>query len=247
MAKLYARAATLVAQLKQATAILQAMSALLARIFAAGIAYVFQIFLAQSLGIENYGVFVTFWTWQVILTHIAVLGFDESVVKYLPKYLARGRVALAYSFAQHGLKFILISSIGTSVLCGSALWGAGDLLADRMYGSAVVLAIGLPILALELYTEGLARASGRYLLGIVPGYVLRPLVSMSILFALKLANVPLTAELALAVVIFFRRCCWSVYKRCLCGATSKRCLSTSQCRGKKSCVNIGCALHCPWC
>jgi len=177
------------------------MSALFARILAAGLAYVFQIYLAKSLGIENYGIFVTFWTWQVILTHVSVMGFSESAVRFLPRYATRLREDLTYGFMSNGLKFIIVTSVFTALSCGAALYFFGDLLADNMMGSAIVLAVGLPILALELYIEGVARGLGWTLFAVIPGFILRPIIVMGALFALGLNGFPLTAELALAATI----------------------------------------------
>ncbi len=149
------KAQELLSRVGQLQAVIKAMSALASRILAAGLAYIFQIYLAKSLGIENYGIFVTFWTWQVILTHVSVMGFSESAVRFLPRYATRLREDLTYGFMSNGLKFIIVTSISTAVLCGAALYFFGHLLADNMIGSAIVLAVGLPILALELYIEAL--------------------------------------------------------------------------------------------
>lgn len=195
------KAAKLMSRVGHGKAVLQAMSALVSRVLAAGIAYLLQIYLAQSLGIENYGIFVTFWTWQVILTHLSVMGFSESAVRFLPRYSTRAKDDLLYGFLSHGLKFVLVTSIVTAGLCGGAIYFFGDLLADKMMGSAIVLALGLPVLALELYIEGTSRGLGWYLLGIIPGFIVRPILVMGTLFALSLNGVPLTAELALGVTI----------------------------------------------
>lgn len=195
------KARELLSRVGQLQAVIKAMSALASRILAAGLAYIFQIYLAKSLGIENYGIFVTFWTWQVILTHISVMGFSESAVRFLPRYATRRREDLTYGFMSNGLKFIITTSIATAILCGSALYFFGHLLADNMMGSAIVLAIGLPILALELYIEGVARGLGWTMMAVVPGFIVRPLIVMGTLFVISLNNIPLTAELALAVTI----------------------------------------------
>ncbi|MGJ8528559.1 oligosaccharide flippase family protein [Maritalea sp.] len=192
---------SLLARVGQLQAVIQAMSALATRILAAGLAYIFQIYLAKSLGIENYGVFVTFWTWQVILTHISVMGFSESAVRFLPKYATRMREDLVYGFMSNGLKFVLVTSFTTALLCGVALYYFSDLLADNMTGSAIVLAVGLPILALELYIEGVARGIGWYMMAIVPGFIIRPIIVMASLFVMSMNGIALTAELALATTV----------------------------------------------
>lgn len=198
---IYQKVQVLLARVGQLQAVIQAMSALVTRILAAGLAYVFQIYLAKSLGIQNYGIFVTFWTWQVILTHISVMGFSESAVRFLPRYATRLRADLTYGFMSNGLKFIITTSVVTAVLCGAALYFFSDLLADQMLGSAIVLAVGLPILALELYIEGVARGLGWIWLAVVPGFIVRPIIVMGTLFVISLNGFPLTAELALAVTI----------------------------------------------
>jgi len=191
----------LLARVGQLQAVIQAMSALLTRVLAAGLAYIFQIYLAKSLGIENYGIFVTFWTWQVILSHVSVMGFSESAVRFLPRYATRLRQDLTYGFMSNGLKFVLVTSALTALSCGAALYFFGDLLSQAMTGSAIVLIVGLPVLALELYIEGVARGVGWIWMATVPGFIVRPMIVMGVLFILSLSGVPLTAELALGVTI----------------------------------------------
>jgi len=206
--------AELLSRVGQLQAVIQAMSALTMRILAAGLAYIFQIYLAKSLGIENYGIFVTFWTWQVILSHTSVMGFSESAVRFLPRYATKMREDLTYGFMSNGLKFIIVTSIFTSLMCGAALYFFGDLLADNMTGSAIVLAVGLPILALELYIEGVSRGIGWIWMAVVPGFIVRPIIVMGVLFVISLNGIPLTAELALAVTIgvtLFLICLEAVY------------------------------------
>ena len=176
---------------------------LVVRILAAVLAYGVQVFLARTLALDEYGVYVTMWTWLIIANHLAVFGFSDSSLRFLPRYSERKQYNWAVGFLKTGYLF---STIGAAALgiCGFLfLWVYGDALPPQYLMPSMVLALGLPIMALELYLEGVSRAFGWYMLTVVPAYVMRPLlIALGVLIAYLLGYTPdATMVLALAVAI----------------------------------------------
>ena len=176
---------------------------LVVRVLAAVLAYGVQVFLARTLALDEYGVYVTMWTWLIIANHLAVFGFSDSSLRFLPRYSERKQYHWAVGFLKTGYLF---STFGAAALglCGFLfLWVYGDALPSQYLMPSMVLALGLPIMALELYLEGVSRAFGWYMLTVVPAYVMRPLlIALGVLIAYMLGYTPdATMVLGFAVAI----------------------------------------------
>ena len=188
-------------RLAQGGALGQALSTLMTRTAAAGLAYVFQVYLANTLKIDAYGIFVSFWTWQIILSRVAVLGYQESAVRFLPRYHKRNQEQFVMSFFRHGAKVVLGASGLIALVGAGTIWLFGDQIAAAYYVPALVLAFGLPIIALEIYLEGVARGLGWYFLSIVPTFVLRPLIVILLMLAMNQTGFQFDAGSTLAVMV----------------------------------------------
>lgn len=153
-----------------------AATALVVRVLAAVLAYGVQVFLARVLALEEYGVYVTLWTWLIIANHVAVFGFSESALRFVPRYCERNQHSWALGFLKTGFWFSTLGATFVGLAGFAGLWLFGDAVSSAYLVPLMVLAIGLPIMALELYFEGVSRAFGWYLLTIIPSYVIRPLL-----------------------------------------------------------------------
>lgn len=146
------------------------------RVGSAGLAYGIQVFLARALDIQEYGVYAALWTFTIVAAHVAVVGFSESSLRFLPRYMARGRTDCAKSFLNTGFAVIAVGSLALMVLGLAVLWLAGTGIPPIYLAGLLVVAIGLPAAAMELYLEGVCRSFGWFALAIVPGYLIRPLL-----------------------------------------------------------------------
>ena len=81
------------------------------RVGSAGLAYGIQVFLARTLDLQEFGVYAALWTFTIVAAHVAVFGFSESSLRFLPRYMARGRTACAQSFLKTGFSVIAAGSL----------------------------------------------------------------------------------------------------------------------------------------
>jgi O-antigen/teichoic acid export membrane protein len=147
------------------------------RVASAGLVFVLQVFLARTMDLGDYGSYVTAWTWLVMLGAFMPLGFAESAVRFVPRYRARARHGSAVAFWRFGLRVVLLVSLLMAGIAAIVALAGG--LADSRTGLIVLLvAAGLPFLAVQNFLEGIARAHGWYKLTSVPIYVIRPLLIM---------------------------------------------------------------------
>ncbi|MCF6320625.1 MAG: polysaccharide biosynthesis C-terminal domain-containing protein [Rhizobiaceae bacterium] len=178
-----------------------AATALVVRILAAALAYGVQVFLARSLALDEYGIYVTLWTWLIVANTVATFGFAESSLRFIPRYCERNQSHWALGFIKTGYLFSTIGATFVGLAALTGLWFFSESVSPSYLVPIMVLAIGLPVMALELYLEGVSRAFGWYLLTIIPGYVLRPtLIAGGILIAFRLGYTP-DAAMVLGVAI----------------------------------------------
>nr|WP_314258246.1 oligosaccharide flippase family protein [uncultured Devosia sp.] len=178
---------------------LDAALALLIRIAGAGLVFALQVLLARLMPVDGYGGFVTLWTWMLALGSFAALGFAESSLRFLPRYNVRGRRAPLRGYWRFGLGMVIGVSGITALLAVLVALGIGAV--DGPGLMVLLVALGLPFLAVEYYLEGVARSFGWFRLAAVPVYIVRPIVISAIALGLSASGVVLTLPVVGAVLI----------------------------------------------
>ena len=145
---------------------------LLARIYGAALAYLTQIYLASRLGAEELGVYAFAWTWLSVLAFLMPLGFDTSVVRFIPALQqehanARIRAVIALGRRTTLVASMLASALGLAVL----LLLAGE---STYFDALWVAALAIPALAMIHLHEGIARGFHWITLVSVPNFAIRP-------------------------------------------------------------------------
>ena len=146
------------------------------RVGSAGLAYGIQVFLARALNMQEYGIYAALWTFTIVAAHAAVFGFSESSLRFLPRYMARDRMACAKGFLNTGFRIVACGSFLVTAIGLSTIWFAGSLVSPLYLAGLAVVLIGLPVMAMELYLEGVCRSFGWFALALVPTYLIRPLL-----------------------------------------------------------------------
>ncbi|MRG55194.1 oligosaccharide flippase family protein [Phyllobacterium sp. SYP-B3895] len=151
------------------------------RIFSAMIALISQVIFARWMGQFEYGIFVLVWVTVVILGNLSCLGFQTTVIRFVPEYLERGQL--------NHLRGILFTSktfaVGLTTLV--ALIGAAGvyIFRDRLesYYVAPFIAgfICLPMIALGDTLDGTARSRSWALVALTPTYIVRPILTLIVM------------------------------------------------------------------
>lgn len=193
---------TLFARLRGQKNLADALSAFVVRVLAAFLAYGVQVFLARTLALGDYGIYVTLWTWLIVFNHMAAFGFSESSLRFLPRYAHRRKHAWARGYLETGFKTVIVGASLAGAFGLAVLWFAGDTIPTAYLLPLIVLCIGLPFTSLEVYLEGVSRSFGWYMLTIVPAYVLRPLLlAVGVVAALALGYAPNAATVLSFAII----------------------------------------------
>ncbi|MEX0853351.1 MAG: lipopolysaccharide biosynthesis protein [Bauldia sp.] len=180
--------------------------AFMIRVAGAGLGLFLQVLLARLLSLTDYGVYVTVWTWLVVAGQISALGFNDSCLRFLPRYVSRRRYGVAHGYLRNGFGFVVIGSSAIGAIGLTALGLLSSLPsplkpAAELWPLLSILFAGIPVLACELYLQGVARSFGWFALSSAPAFVLRPVVLGVALIAASAWGLELNAAAALAIAI----------------------------------------------
>jgi len=164
------------------------------RSVSAGLLYLSQIALARWMGAYDYGVYVLVWTWVLVLGNLSNLGLSAAVVRLVPQHRARGEDAALRGLFFAGRLLVVAVASGIALIGFGVLWCLGKQVASPYLVPALLGLICLPILTLIDIQDGMARAHGLMALGLLPPYVLRPLLLLGVLAAAQAAALPVTAQ-----------------------------------------------------
>ena len=173
-----------------------AVAAFSVRIASAGILYLSQVVLARWMGAFEYGIYVFVWTWVLVLSGLSHLGLPTLMIRLVPEYLVQGEHAL--------LRGLLLGSRAVAVLVATAVACAGLMLIwllgarlNNHYALPVCLVLAcVPLCALSDVQDGIGRGRGWIAVGLVPPYILRPLLLLACMVGAHALGLPTNAVTA---------------------------------------------------
>jgi O-antigen/teichoic acid export membrane protein len=178
-----------------------ALSAFAVRILSAAIAYLSQVVLARWMGAFEYGAFVFVWVWVLILGGVSSLGLNIAMMRFVPDYRATGALDALRGLLFGGRLFVLATSTGISILGFAGLWLFSSRLGSHYVMPAYLALFCIPVFALTDLQDGIGRARQWIGVGLIPPYVLRPLLLLLAMLAAWALNLPMTATTAAGAAI----------------------------------------------
>ncbi len=176
------------------------------RAASAAILYLSQIVLARWMGASAYGIYVWVWTLVLILGGLSHFGLGHALVRLIPQYREKGDLDSLRGLLIGVRWLALFAGTVIALITYAIVRAAPDVLDDAYLLPAMLGIICIPLFAITDVQDGLGRAQGWLSVGLVPPYVLRPvvlLVTMSIAHALGIPMDAATAVLAAIVA------CWA--------------------------------------
>ncbi len=178
-----------------------ALFALTVRVFSAGLAYLSQVLLARMLGAYDYGIFAYVWVWVIILGHSSAMGFNQSVVRFIPGYQDREEHGLLRGILSASKWIALLGSIVIASFAAGMVYLFQDYIASYYVLPFIIAMICLPLFALQDVQEGTAISFGWVNVGLVPTYLIRPTLMIAFLGLVIYLELPVTAVTALWCMI----------------------------------------------
>jgi O-antigen/teichoic acid export membrane protein len=156
-------------------------AAFLIRVGAAALAYLSQVALARWMGTYHFGIYVYVWTWALLIGGMADAGLSSAAQRFIPSYLERKEFARLRGFIS-GSRWLAVG-----FATGLAALGALMLLIGAPYiDSAAVIplylaCLCLPVYALSSVQDGIARCWNWTHVGLMPTFVLRPILLLALM------------------------------------------------------------------
>jgi O-antigen/teichoic acid export membrane protein len=175
-------------------------AAFLIRVFSAGLIYLSQILLARWMGSFEFGIYVYVWTLVSVIGDLSDLGFATSAQRFVPEYAKRGAFDLLRGFLSRS-RWLAVGS--AAVIAATGILTIH--LLQPYLASYLVLPLSIAFAVLPFYSlmqvqDGIARAYNWIHVALLPPYVVRHLVMLTIVSAAYLLNFPNKAETAVTAV-----------------------------------------------
>lgn len=146
------------------------------RVMGAGIAYLSQILLARWMGSFELGIYIYAWVWTNMLAMLATLGFNSSVVRFVPEYVAKQEFRNARGVIRCSILVVSLASTLIAVIGAIGVLIVRDSVAAYYFIPLLIAMAGVPLFALLNLYSNLGRAFERFVFAIAPLVVVRPLL-----------------------------------------------------------------------
>jgi O-antigen/teichoic acid export membrane protein len=178
-----------------------ALVAFAVRVLSAGILYLTQIVLARWMGGYEYGIYVSVWTWVLILGAVPHLGLNLASIRLAPVYRETGDFARLRGLV-HGTRLFALAS-GTAVMAIGLLgvWLFQDHIQNQFVLPVYLALVCIPLYALTDVQDGIGRGNAWMTIALVPPYILRPLLLLAAMLVAHAADLPMDAATAAAAAI----------------------------------------------
>ncbi len=174
-----------------------ASAAFIIRVASAAIAFASQPLLARWMGAHEFGVYVYVWTWVLMIGGFADLGFGTTAQRFAAEYRDGSDMARLRGF----LRGSRMLAIAFGAALGMAGLGVVAILSPRLETTTplVLACLCLPVYALVVVQDGIARSYDAVNLALVPPYIVRPVLILALVFATHASGL-VAADATLAMI-----------------------------------------------
>ena len=150
-----------------------AVSAFTIHVAGAVVSYCAQLAVARAIGADGYGVYAYVLVWVTVLAYISALGFDISLMRFVPAYLAARAFDLLRGVIQYAKRRVAAIGCGISLasVIGVLSW-PGELRPDLANTFLIGFAV-VPILALLWICAAAVRGFGAVVAALAPDRLVR--------------------------------------------------------------------------
>jgi len=176
-------------------------TAFLIRVASAGLLYLSQVLLARWMGSFEFGVYVYVWTWVLLIGTLADFGLAVAAQRFIPEYVEHKAYDLLRGFlvSSRWLAIAMATALAALAALGVAMiepW------LDRYLVVPLYLACAtVPFYTLTSMLDGIARSYNWVNLALVPPYIGRPLVLITVMGVAHLAGLPANATTAMVAAV----------------------------------------------
>jgi O-antigen/teichoic acid export membrane protein len=180
--------------------------AFILRIMSAVLAFLSQIVLARWLGGFQFGIYVYAWTWLLLIGGVGDLGIGTAAQRFIPEYTENKQLPLLRGFlnGSRWMALILATALSSVAVCIIAL---SPLANSPSFLPLCLACAALPAFSIAQVQSGIARSYNWIYLGLAPTYVLRQILLLTLLGAVYIVGLPMSATTAMVVTLVTLWCC----------------------------------------
>jgi O-antigen/teichoic acid export membrane protein len=149
----------------------------------AGFTYCTQLAIARIIGPEGYGIFAYVVAWMTVLAYFATLGFDVSLLRFLPAYNAQQAPGLMRGVILFAQRIALAMGLGVAFLGSVTVLLSGDHSRVRLTNTFLIGFALVPLWASLWVRCSIARAFGGIVSALAPDRVVRDGLLLCVLAA----------------------------------------------------------------
>lgn len=149
------------------------VAALSVFVVGAGLTCVAQLVTARVIGPDSYGIYAYVLAWVTLLGYFATLGFNVSLLRFLPAYQAREEWALARGVIQYSQRGAAGTAISIVLIGGCGIIALHGSLRPELALTFLIGLASVPFLALHFIGAAVVRAFGGIILALAPERIVR--------------------------------------------------------------------------
>jgi O-antigen/teichoic acid export membrane protein len=170
------------------------------RSVSAGIIFLSQVLLARWMGSGEFGTYVYVYTWLILVGELIHLGLPLTAQRFIPEYQQECSSDLLRGYLS-GSRWLTLAigicaaALGALIVYAAAPWLGNDIIVPLYF-----ICLALPFYSFTYMLDGLARSYNWINLALVPPFVLRPLLLISVVAGMHLAGFGLEAATVAGVL-----------------------------------------------
>lgn len=178
-----------------------ALVAYATRVVSAVLALASQALMARWMGDNEYGIFVLVWVVAVIVGGLSCMGFQISVVRFIPEYLERKQDGLLRGIIVGARLYGLATATVIGLIGAVSLHFLRDIVPAYYLVPLYLGLVCLPMLAVGEIQDGMSRAFNWASLALWPTFIYRPLLILLFMFLGVRLGYPADAVTAMLATI----------------------------------------------
>jgi O-antigen/teichoic acid export membrane protein len=147
----------------------------------AGVTYSAQLAVARTAGAHGFGVYAYVFAWVTILAYASALGFDISLMRFVPAYLTTRAYAQLRGVIQYAWRRVAALGCGIAVTGVAVILARSGKLPPDLANTFVVGFAVVPVLALSWISGAVVRGFGGVVSALAPDRVVRDGVLLALI------------------------------------------------------------------
>ncbi len=171
------------------------------RVLSAAAAYFAQVVLARWMGGHEFGIYIYVWTWVLLIGDVVHFGLPLAAQRFIPEYTVAQSPERLRGFIVSARWMVVGFGALAMLTCAALIRGFEGALARDEIVPLYLGCLALPFFALSAILDNTARAYNWVTLGLVPHFLLRPLVMLALMGVAYGVGLPSDATTAMGCIL----------------------------------------------